>query len=276
MVTALALVLLGQQNPAGLALPETAKMNDLVSLAMPAQVRLSGLLGERYSANARARLPIVDEDELLAGFRQRPGKQAWIGEHVGKWLHAASLTYESSHDPELRAKMDRVVRGLLATQEPDGYLGTYPVGKRFTLAPDSDWDVWVHKYCMIGLLAYYQATHTTAALASVRRVADLLVSTFRPGGQTLNKAGTHEGMAATSVLEPMVLAYRATGDARYLGSSRGESWRASTLAGGSHIERDLLTTPLGGQDGQRQGLRNALQSRGPLPSSTARPARIGI
>ena len=28
----------------------------------------------------------MDEEELLAGFRHKPGKQAWIGEHVGpRW-----------------------------------------------------------------------------------------------------------------------------------------------------------------------------------------------
>ena len=241
MLSLLAYIVVGQQNPSGLVLPHTAKVADVVELSAPSQVQLNGLLGDRYAASEHGRLPVVDEDELLEGFRHRPGKQAWIGEHVGKWLHAASLTYLAHHDPALRMKMDRVVRGLLATQDPDGYLGTYPAGKRFSLAPDSDWDVWVHKYCIIGLLAYYQATHVPVALKSARRIGDLLVRTFRPGGKLLSQAGTHEGMASTSVLEPIVLLYRATADTRYLQFARRivESFNEPS---GSHIERDLLAT----------------------------------
>lgn len=241
MLALAAFILAGQQNPTGLALPGTAKVKDVVTLSIPSQVHLAGLLGDRYTASERHRLPYVDEDEMLSGFRRRPGKQAWIGEHAGKWLHAASLTYEAHLDPQLRAKMDRVAHGLMQTQEADGYMGTYPPGKRFSMADDSDWDVWVSKYCMIGLLSYYQATHEAAALQSARRIADLLIRTFGPGGQLFSRAGEHQGMAATSVLEPTVLLYRATGDARYLQFAR-RIVEAFNEPGGSHIERDLLTT----------------------------------
>src|SRR5437016_3586821 len=146
-----------QQNPDGLAKPRTAEVKDTFVLPAPGAVKVGGLLGERYNRNEKNRLLHVDEEELLAGFRHRPGKQAWIGEHVGKWLHAASLAYANTGDPALRAKLDRVARELLKTQEPDGYLGTYIADKRFGLYPNADWDVWVHKYDLIGLLAYYQA-----------------------------------------------------------------------------------------------------------------------
>jgi hypothetical protein len=43
-----------------------------------------------------------------------------------------------------------------------------------------------------------------------------LLATFGPDKKSILSAGTHMGMAATSVLEPMVLLYRSTGDARYL------------------------------------------------------------
>jgi DUF1680 family protein len=46
-------------------------------------------------------------------------------------------------------------------------------------------------------------------------MGDLLLATF-PAKKSILAAGTHVGMAATSVLEPMVLLYRATGDSRYL------------------------------------------------------------
>ncbi len=210
----------GQQNPVGLALPGTAAVADRQQLLSPSAVTLGGLLGARWRLSARNRLMMVNEADLLAGFKNRPGAQAWIGEHVGKWLHAASLTYAANHDPLLRVKMDRVVRELIKTQEADGYLGTYTPDKRFGLYPGADWDVWVHKYCILGLLAYYQVTGNRAALTAARRAADLLLRRFGPDKQSILTAGTHMGMAATSVLEPMMLLYRATRDRRYLDFGR--------------------------------------------------------
>ncbi len=105
---------------------------------------------------------------------------------------------------------------LIKTQEADGYLGTYTKDKRFGLYSGADWDVWVHKYNLIGLLTYHEYTGNEAALNSSRKIGDLLLNTFGPGKKSILSAGTHMGMAATSVLEPMVLLYRATGDEKYL------------------------------------------------------------
>ena len=152
---------------------------------------------------------------MLAGYRKRPGNHPWIGEHVGKWLHAATLAWAYTGDAALRAKLDRVAAELIACQEPDGYLGTYLPEKRFGRYEGADWDVWSHKYNLIGLLTYYQYTGNRPALDCCRKMVDLLIATF-PGKKSILAAGTHVGMAATSVLEPIVLLYRFTGDARYL------------------------------------------------------------
>ena len=125
--------------------------------------------------------------------------------------------------PALKQKMDRIVTRLLKTQEPDGYLGTYPKEQRWT-----GWDVWCHKYDLLGLLAYYQFTTLAnkgkptvlgiQAFDACRRIGDLLCATFgtEPGKRDINRAGSHVGMAPDSVLEPMVLLYRASGHPRYL------------------------------------------------------------
>jgi hypothetical protein len=195
-------------------------VEDVLRPVVPGRVQIGGWVGERILRCEKNRLLVIDEERLLRGFRQKPGEQAWIGEHVGKWLHAASLAWLYTKDPALREKLDRVAKGLLATQEPDGYLGTYVPGKRFGLFPEADWDVWVHKYCILGLLAYHEATGDAAALAGARRAADLLTATFGPGKKSIIDAGTHMGMAATSVLEPIVLLHRETGEPRYLEFAR--------------------------------------------------------
>lgn len=193
-----------------------AAMPDQMQALSPAETQLTGYLGQRVMKNARERLPNVDPAPLLAGFQKRPGSHPWIGEHVGKWLHASTLAWANDGDPALRKKLDQVASALIKTQEADGYLGTYSPDKRFQLARDADWDVWVHKYDLIGLLTYYQYTRNAEALASCRKVGDLLCNTFGPGKKSILSAGTHVGMAATSVLEPVVLLYRYTGERRYL------------------------------------------------------------
>jgi uncharacterized protein len=185
----------------------------------PSAVRIDGWLGARIDANETHRLLVVDTEPLLAGYQHRPGDQPWIGEHVGKWMHAATLAWAYSGDEALRRKLDTVAASLIATQEADGYLGTYEPGKRFGLYDGADWDVWCHKYNLIGLLTYYRYTGNEPALAAARRIGDLLVATF-PAKRSILAAGTHMGMAATSVLSPMVDLYKLTGDPRYLEFAR--------------------------------------------------------
>ena len=196
-----------------------AGLPDVALVLSPSQIHIGGWLGARIDANEKNRLLTVDTEPLLAGYRKRPGSHPWIGEHVGKWLHAATLAWAYTGDPTLKAKLDRVAAGLIACQEPDGYLGTYVPEKRFGLYPGADWDVWSHKYNLIGLLTYYQYTGNRPALDCCRKMADLLIATF-PAKKSILAAGTHVGMAATSVLEPVVLLYRFTGDARYLEFAR--------------------------------------------------------
>lgn len=192
---------------------------DALQLLSPAAVRLEGWLGTRMRLNIQRRLSHLDTKPLLAGYVQRPGSHPWIGEHVGKWLHAATLAWAHGGDDALRGKLDRVVQDLIATQESDGYLGTYLPAQRFGLFEGADWDVWSHKYCLIGLITYHRHTGEKASLQAAQRAADLLIATF-PAKRSLLAAGTHNGLAATSVLEPMVELYRLTAEDRYLDFAR--------------------------------------------------------
>ena len=212
---------------------------DVLTPLEPSQVRLAGWLGGRIDASVAHRLAVIDTAPLLAGFQHKPGSHPWIGEHMGKWLHAATLAWAYTGDAALREKIDAAVAGLIAAQEPDGYLGTYPPGQRFGLYENADWDVWSHKYNLLGLLTYYRYTGSAPALQAARRIGDLLLASF-PAQHSINAAGTHLGMAATSVLEPVVLLYRLTGDTRYLGFAR-YIVGAYDEAGGPGIVHSLLT-----------------------------------
>ncbi|MCX6865838.1 MAG: glycoside hydrolase family 127 protein [Verrucomicrobia bacterium] len=213
----LATVLIGANAMAALITPVPEKVPcavaDRQDFQIPDRVQLTGWLGARIAANASNRLAKIDTARLLEGYKKRPGRQSWDGEHVGKWLHAATLAWVNTSDPKLRAKLDEAVAELCQCQLADGYLGTYLDQNRWT-----DWDVWSHKYNLLGLVTYMRYTGNLAPLPTCRRMADLLCQTFGdgPGGRDIIPAGHHVGMAPTSVLEPMVLLYRLTGEARYL------------------------------------------------------------
>ena len=211
-------------------------VTDRQAFTQPDQLRLTGWVGTRVEANEANRLVKIDVDRLLEGYRKRPGRQSWDGEHVGKWLDAATLAWVNTGIPALREKLDSAVVELAKCQLEDGYLGTYLEKDRWT-----EWDVWAHKYNLIGLITYVRYTGNMAPLPVCRRMADLLCNTFgdEPGKRDLNKAGAHAGMAPTSVLEPMALLYRLTGEPRYLDFCRYilGAWERPN---GAHIISTLL------------------------------------
>jgi uncharacterized protein len=214
----------------------SAEVPDKAILLPPGQVHLTGWLGQRVDANIANRLMKVNLDERLRPFEKPSESGGWSGEHIGKWLHAASLSWQYNRDPALRKRLDDAAARLIAAQAPDGYLGTYAPQHRW-----EGWDVWTHKYNLIGLLAYYDISGDSKALAAARKIGDLLIATFGEGKRDIIRSGEHVGMAATSVLEPVVLLYRATKDPRYLEFARYIT-RSYDQPNGPKIVRSLTST----------------------------------
>jgi DUF1680 family protein len=183
--------------------------------------RYEGWIADRMQVNVEKRLLPLDLGMLLEPFVNRPGEQWWAGEHVGKYLHAATYAWQFTGDDRLKSRLDATVSHLIDTQLPNGYLGTYKEHDQFAwgdgLGWDGPvWDVWTHKYVLIGLLTYYQATGDGPALDACKRAADLMYELFVVKKRSFRLASAHMGMAATSVLEPVALLYRLTGEPRYL------------------------------------------------------------
>ena len=176
-------------------------------------ISFGGYVDDRLHANLTQRLLKIDEEGILECYYNRPGKQTWVGEYTGKYLHAASRVWQSTKNEQLKKQMDRIVDVLIACQNEDGYLGTYLPQNYWT-----DWDVWAHKYNMLGLLSYYAVTGHKSALETSIKMGDLLCKTFgeKAGQRSIIESSGHVGMASTSVLEPMTYLYRYTGDKNYL------------------------------------------------------------
>ena len=191
--------------------PYLAKQN-FVSPTLNQQI-IGGWLGERLKINTEKRLYKVEEEALLAGFINRPGSHSWIGEHIGKFLEAACNAYANNNDPALKIQIDRSAQQLIAAQLADGYLGTYEMDSHWT-----SWDVWSHRYDLMGLLRYYEISGFKPALVASEKIGNLLIKTFgtEKGQKNIVRAGGHVGMAATCALESMGELYRFSGNKSYL------------------------------------------------------------
>ena len=174
-------------------------------------VLISGYVGEKLNLSWQNRILAQDVDRLVLPFRNRTETSCWQSEFWGKWFTSAVLAYRYRPDPRLKIMLDKAVNELLATQTPDGYIGNYAADKHLL-----SWDIWGRKYCMLGLIAYYDLTKESKALKAAGKVADHLMQELQDGNLLIVKLGNHRGMAASSVLEPVCLLYARTGEGRYL------------------------------------------------------------
>jgi len=183
----------------------------VITALTPGSVQIAGAIGEKIDLCIHNRIAVQDPDYLAAPFRQRTETRFWQSEFWGKWFLSAAAAYLYTGDPLLKTKLDEAVTGLLATQTDDGYIGNY--------APDAhlqNWDIWGRKYCLLGLLHYYDITQDENILVAARRLADHLLTEVGPGKTNIVKTGNFRGMASSSILEPIVLLYNRTREQKYL------------------------------------------------------------
>ncbi len=200
-------------------LPVAPKVADAIHPVVPD--RVGGILGERLELWRRVRLWRVAGDPfLLDGFTHPPGTHPWQGEHVGKWLHAASLAAGATGDPKLNESLRAVVAKLIATQDTNGYLGTYALKERYyskvATGDPTTWDIWTQRYAIHGLLSYCRLHDDPDAVHACKEAGDLLIKTVGPPSGDMTRFGTRHGLSAAVLLESIVMLYRQTGDARYL------------------------------------------------------------
>lgn len=209
LVLAILAALLGL--PCVAAEPVTPAVNDALAPLPSGSVRLTGPIGEAIQTCIKGRIQAQSIPDLIRPFAERPETELWQTEFWGKWFTSAAAAYRYQPDPELRAIVDRAAKELMATQTPDGYIGTYKKSSEL-----SNWDVWGRKYVLLGLLAYHDVTGDAQSLDAARREADYTIGQIGPGKADIVKLGWWTGMAASSILEPTVLLYKNTGDKRYL------------------------------------------------------------
>jgi DUF1680 family protein len=173
--------------------------------------RMNGFVGKKLDLSYQNRILAQNVDHLIEPFRHRTEARLWQSEFWGKWFTSAVLAYRYHPQEELKKILQLAVDGLLSTQTEDGYIGNYKKENRL-----EQWDIWGRKYCLLGLLDYYDLTKDSRALNAAERLADHLVKEINERDGLIVNKGNYRGMASSSVLEPMVRLYVRTGNKNYL------------------------------------------------------------
>lgn len=180
-------------------------------LSVSKSVEINGYTGNKFNASYNNRILAQDVKRLIEPFTVREEHSCWQSEFWGKWFTSAVLAYKYLPTPMLADKLKEAVYGLIETQSADGYIGNYAPENRLNA-----WDIWGRKYCMLGLISYYDITKEADILKAATKEADLLIQELENKGAKIIEMGNHRGMAASSVLEPICQLYSRTGNKKYL------------------------------------------------------------
>jgi hypothetical protein len=159
-------------------------------------------------------------------FRERIGTSGdptawWDAETRGNWLWGYVMMTHLAGGPEQRDRAAALVADLLASRDEDGYLGIYAAAARYRHADGENGELWAQSRALLALIAHVEATGDEAALAVVRRAADLTLRHytaqrpyFRRGDRLLRDSltGLTHGLCYLDVLEWL---HGRTGEAAY-------------------------------------------------------------
>jgi DUF1680 family protein len=214
-IVSLAILGVGVVTTVGRCEPVDAVVPDALSPIGPAQVRVEGYLGQRLRDSVENRVVSQDLEAVIRPFREKKeiGDGDWRCEYWGKWYTSLVLACAAYPTPEHMAVLKRGADALLATAASDGYLGTRIPEHRL-----KGWDIWGRKYVLLGLIGYYDLTGDPAILQAACRHLDTLLAEIGPNKANMADLGypAWKGLPASSVLEPVVLLYRRTGEKKYL------------------------------------------------------------
>jgi uncharacterized protein len=232
---------LGQRNP-NLDTRENLRFID------PSFVQINGILGTAISSSWKGRLtelPTWDDGILINMFskdsRAVHDKTDWYGEHAGKWLYAAAIAARQTHDEVLTNQLLNTANYLVATQEEDGYLGTYSPAVRLTSETanhNRSWDVWTLSYMALGMLKVNEYFPDPGYLNAAKRIGELFIKVFG-ADHDITQYGTRHGVSASIALDPVVELYKATGDPKYLIFAKSIIKRMEENQGNKLVSRSL-------------------------------------
>ncbi|HWD39330.1 MAG TPA: beta-L-arabinofuranosidase domain-containing protein [Fimbriimonas sp.] len=179
----------------------------------------------------------------LAASGARTGRRGFVFQDsdVYKVIEGASDTLATHPDPALEAKLDVLIDKIAKAQMPDGYVDTYyqvvEPGRRFTNLRDNH-ELYCAGHLIEAAVAHYHATGKKNLLDIATKYANLLYTTFGPGGK-MDGYGGHPELELA-----LVKLSQATSDERYFALAE-----KLIKTRGSHYFAKEHNTPEGEYDG---------------------------
>jgi DUF1680 family protein len=142
----------------------------------------------------------------------------WNSETQGNWRDGFIRSAILAGDPQMQARAKAYVRRILATQDPDGYLGIYARDLRYRFDGENG-ELWAKTTLLRGLLAWYDYSRDQTVLVAIQRAVDDVMRHYPMDAshpfysKTPDVGGLSHGLMFTDVLETL---YRLTGRPAYL------------------------------------------------------------
>jgi uncharacterized protein len=188
----------------------------------------AGFWGARREINVDKSIPsmgkLLESNGRMNNFLRLVGRSdakqtgpVYSDSDVYKWIEAVSFALQSGDVPSLHADAQRIVKEIVAVQEPSGYLNTYYVQDRVKDRMTPDVQRWGHElynlgHMIQGAIAYYRATGERSLLeASMRFVDDYLSPSFGPAPDKKPIFSGHPEIELA-----LIELYRTTGEKKYL------------------------------------------------------------
>ena len=186
-------------------------LNAQTESATSPKVKIGGYVGSRIEICNSGMIMQEDVDALVEPFRHKEDRSSWSTEFIGKWMLGAIEMYRYNSDPALLEKISKGIHDLVATQQEDGFIGSYAPDARLT-----HWDIWGRKYTALALISYYRLTGEKSVLEAAAKSIDCLIKDLNERNVDIASTGNYFGMASCSVLEPVVYLYKETLCQKYL------------------------------------------------------------
>ena len=152
----------------------------------------------------------------------------WRGEFWGKWIISACRVQRYTGNERLKDFIHTACLNLIATADEDGYIGTYRNPEN-CVAPTREmvdsvevgaslwnWNIWCRKYTLWGLLEGYALTRDERILSAAAGATDHLIAMLNRLSLRLKDTGTFFGLPSCSIMKPLLILYRHTGEKKYL------------------------------------------------------------